>query len=113
MSKTSKTCLGTFALLLFIKYLHSNLIISFKRDFVSICNTALQVNGRMICEDQREYHLVLKDNYNKLCSALTDLLDEQFLPCDDGSLNGGGSVHRQSMALFSAISGAPSNSSSA
>lgn len=69
----------------------------------------------MICDDQREYHLALKDNYNKLCSALTDLLDESFLPADDGTYNGagGGSVHRQSIALFSAISGAPSNSSSA
>lgn len=93
--------------------LNSILFFSLYRDFVNICNVALQVNGRMICEDQREYHLALKDNYNKLCSALTDLLDEPFLPCDDGSLNGGGSVHRQSIALFSAISGAPSNSSSA
>lgn len=79
-----------------------------RRDFVGICNTALQVNGRMICADQREYHSSLKDNYNKLCSAMTDLLDESFLPSDEGS-----AVHRNSIALFSAISGAPSNSSTA
>lgn len=62
----------------------------------------------MISNDQREYHSVLKDNYNKLCGAMTDLLDESFLPTDDSS-----SVHRHSIALFSAISGAPSNSSTA
>ncbi|XP_037029406.1 dedicator of cytokinesis protein 9-like isoform X1 [Bradysia coprophila] len=79
------------------------------REFVSICNTALQVNGRMISSDQREYHSALQDNYNKLCSALTDLLNESFLPVDESGIN----AHRNSIALFSAISGAPSNSSTA
>lgn len=66
----------------------------------------------MICADQREYQFALQDNYNKLCTSMSDLLDESFLPPDvDG--NGQGGVHRQSMALFSAISGAPNNSSSA
>lgn len=78
------------------------------REFVAVCNTALQVNGRMISNDQHEYHAVLKDNYEKLCNALSDLLDETFLPLDDVN-----SVHRNSMALFSAISGAPNNSSTA
>lgn len=78
------------------------------REFVAVCNTALQVNGRMISNDQREYHAALKDNYEKLCNALSDLLDETFLPMDDVN-----SVHRNSMALFSAISGAPNNSSTA
>lgn len=84
------------------------ILIGFYREFVAVCNTALQVNGRMILNDQREYHAALKDNYEKLCSALTDLLDESFLPIDDGN-----SVHRNSLALFSAISGAPNNSSTA
>lgn len=83
-------------------------------EFVSICNTALQINGRMICADQREYQFALQDNYNKLCSALSDLLDESFLPGGaDGTGGGRSGAHRQSMALFSAISGAPNNSSSA
>lgn len=76
---------------------------------MAVCNTALQVNGRMISDDQREYHAALKDNYeNKLCRALTDLLDESFMPIDESN-----SVHRNSLALFSAISGAPNNSSTA
>ena len=66
------------------------------------------MNGRMIASDQREYQAVLKDNYDKLCNALTDLLDESFFPIDDSN-----SVHRNSMALFSAISGAPNTSSTA
>lgn len=79
------------------------------REFVAVCNTALQVNGRMISDDQREYHAALKDNYEtKLCQALTDLLDESFMPIDESN-----SVHRNSLALFSAISGAPNNSSTA
>lgn len=73
----------------------------------------------MICSDQREYQFALRDNYSKLCTALSDLLlDETFLP--NGGNDGTGStataasgVHRQSLALFSAISGAPNNSSSA
>lgn len=99
-------------------------------DFVSICQTALQINGRMICTDQRDYQASLRENYDKLCAALAALLgDDTFLPDGGGgggsvaadgtgaSTAGGASlasgVHRQSMALFSAISGAPNNSSSA
>lgn len=62
----------------------------------------------MISNDQREYHSALADNYEKLCLALTDLLDESFLPIDDGCSS---AAHRSSIALFSAISGAPNNSS--
>lgn len=86
--------------------LNINDFILIYRDFVAICNTALEVNGRMICADQREYHAALKDNYNKLCSALTDLLGESFFPMVEND-----SPHRNSIALFSAISGAATNSS--
>ncbi|XP_055917510.1 dedicator of cytokinesis protein 9 isoform X2 [Eupeodes corollae] len=78
------------------------------RDFISVCNTALQLNARMICSDQIEYHSALKDNYQKLCSALSELLDEPFTPLDE-SCNS--TQHRNSMALFNAISGAANNSS--
>lgn len=78
------------------------------RDFTSVCNTALQLNERMICNDQKEYHSALKDNYQKLCSALSELLGEPFTPVDESTTN-----HRNSMALFNAISGASNNSSTA
>ncbi|XP_037912923.1 dedicator of cytokinesis protein 9 isoform X4 [Hermetia illucens] len=78
------------------------------RDFIGVCNTALQLNARMISSDQKEYHSALKENYKKLCTALSDLLDEPFTPIEDGM-----ATQRNSMALFSAISGTPHNGSSA
>ncbi|XP_037903896.1 dedicator of cytokinesis protein 9-like [Hermetia illucens] len=75
------------------------------RDFIGVCNTALQLNARMISSDQKEYHSALKENYKKLCSALSDLLDEPFTPIEDGM-----ATQRNSMALFS---GTPHNGSSA
>ncbi|XP_037961001.1 dedicator of cytokinesis protein 9 isoform X2 [Teleopsis dalmanni] len=77
------------------------------RDFIGVCHTALQLNARMISNDQKEYHSALKENYQKLCQALSELLDEPFQPLDDSSIN----THRNSMALFNAISGASNNSS--
>ncbi|EDS34253.1 dedicator of cytokinesis protein 9 [Culex quinquefasciatus] len=79
------------------------------RDFVRICYTALQINANVICSDQREYHNALHENYEALCSALSDLLGEFVYPLDDSNNN----AHRHSLALFSAISGAPNNSSTA
>ncbi|XP_049532929.1 dedicator of cytokinesis protein 11 isoform X2 [Anopheles darlingi] len=79
------------------------------RDFIKICYTALQINANLISSDQREYHNALKENYENLCSALSDLLGEIVYPLDEGNNN----AHRHSLALFSAISGAPTNSSTA
>ncbi|KFB37649.1 AGAP008535-PA-like protein [Anopheles sinensis] len=79
------------------------------RDFIKICYTVLQINANLISADQREYHSALKENYENLCSALSDLLGEIVYPLDDGNNN----AHRHSLALFSAISGAPTNSSTA
>ncbi|XP_049302733.1 dedicator of cytokinesis protein 9 isoform X2 [Bactrocera dorsalis] len=77
------------------------------RDFVKVCNTALQLNARMISNDQAEYHNALAENYRKLCQALSELLGEPFQPLDDSVTSG----QRNSMALFNAISGASQNSS--
>ncbi|XP_058447960.1 dedicator of cytokinesis protein 9 isoform X2 [Malaya genurostris] len=79
------------------------------REFIRICYTALQINANVISSDQREYHNALKENYENLCSALSDLLGEFVYPLDDST----SSAHRHSLALFSAISGAPNNSSTA
>ncbi|XP_055550318.1 dedicator of cytokinesis protein 9 isoform X4 [Wyeomyia smithii] len=79
------------------------------REFIRICYTALQINANVISTDQREYHNALKENYENLCSALSDLLGEFVYPLDDSNNN----AHRHSLALFSAISGAPNNSSTA
>lgn len=78
------------------------------RHFTKICYTALQINGRVISADQKEYHSALRENYQKLCTTLGELLGENLLTPDDDN-----SVHRNSLALFSAISGAPSSTSTA
>lgn len=78
------------------------------RDFVRICHIALQINGRCIAMDQRNYHNALQENFEKLCNALSELLEENVGLFDD-NIN----AHRNSLVLFSAISGTPNNSSNA
>ncbi|XP_063975168.1 dedicator of cytokinesis protein 9 isoform X2 [Diachasmimorpha longicaudata] len=74
------------------------------RDFIKICYTALQINSKLITNDQQEYQRVLKDNYYKLCDNLSPLLGESIWP---------GDIHdtfkRNSSALFNAISGSNNN----
>lgn len=81
---------------------------SFHREFVKICYTALQINGRVISNDQVEYHHSLKENFSNMCLALNDLMGESLISLDDTT-----NAHRNSLALFSAISGTPNNSSTA
>lgn len=78
------------------------------REFLKISYSALQINGRIIAPDQREYQEVLRHNYKKLCSSLSALFGEALWPHDET-----GSFNRNSMALFSSVSGASQNSSTA
>ncbi|XP_050306735.1 dedicator of cytokinesis protein 9 isoform X2 [Anthonomus grandis grandis] len=78
------------------------------REFLKICYSALQINGRLITADQQEYQEVLRQNYKKLCASLSTLFGESLWPHDDM-----GSFKRNSLALFSAVSGASQNSSTA
>lgn len=75
---------------------------------MNICYEALKVNGRVISSDQVEYHSSLKENFSNMCSALSDLMGESLISLDDTT-----HAHRNSLALFSAISGTPNNSSTA
>ena len=75
---------------------------------MKICYAALQVNGRVILNDQVEYQNSLKENFSNMCSALSDLMGEPLISLDDNV-----HAHRNSLALFSAISGTPNNSSTA
>lgn len=81
------------------------------RDFMRVCYIALQINERHILNDQRDYHTVLKENYANLCNSMATLMNESFLVGDE---NGGaeGAGHRNSMALFTAISGGAGNPTS-
>ncbi|XP_067007867.2 dedicator of cytokinesis protein 9 [Anabrus simplex] len=78
------------------------------REFVKICYTALQINSKIISADQLEYQEVLCQNYQKLCHNLSTLFGEALWPDDEL-----GCFKRNSQALFSAISGASGNSSTA
>ncbi|KAG5877389.1 hypothetical protein JTB14_028000 [Gonioctena quinquepunctata] len=78
------------------------------RDFLKISYSALQINSKLIAQDQLEYQEVLRQNYKKLCSALSALFGESLWPHDET-----GSFKRNSMAVFSAVSGASQNSSTA
>lgn len=75
---------------------------------MKVCYSALQVNGRYISSDQVEYHNSLKENFGNMCSVLFELMNEQIVSLDDQT-----NPHRNSLALFSAISGTPNNSSTA
>lgn len=81
---------------------------NFFRDFLKICYTALQINSKLITSDQCEYQEALRANYKKLCIQLSTLFGEALWPHDET-----GSFKRNSLALFSAISGASYNSSTA
>ncbi|XP_063703194.1 dedicator of cytokinesis protein 9 isoform X3 [Culicoides brevitarsis] len=78
------------------------------RDFIRICHIALQINGRCISADQVNYQTALQENFQTLCDALSVLFGENVGPVDE-TMN----AHRNSLALFSSISGAPNNSSTA
>ncbi|GLG92417.1 Dedicator of cytokinesis protein 9 [Gryllus bimaculatus] len=78
------------------------------REFVKICYMALQINAKLISSDQLEYQQLLRNNFQKLCHDLSALFGEALWPNDEV-----GCFKRNSQALFSAISGAPGNSSTA
>ncbi|XP_069677062.1 dedicator of cytokinesis protein 9 isoform X2 [Periplaneta americana] len=78
------------------------------REFVKICYMALQINSKLITSDQHEYQEVLRQNFQKLCHSLSSLFGESLWPDEEM-----GCFKRNSQALFSVISGASGNSSSA
>ena len=88
--------------------LYHNFHSVFFREFVKICYTALQINSMLITPDQHEYQEVLQQNFQKLCHSLSSLFGESLWPDDEV-----GCFKRNSQALFSVISGASANCSSA
>ncbi|XP_024086053.1 dedicator of cytokinesis protein 9 isoform X2 [Cimex lectularius] len=78
------------------------------REFIRVCYAALQLNSKLVRSDQTEYQMALRQNLHKMAQDLSNMFSETLWP--DSEL---GSFKRNSQALFSAISGASSNSSSA
>ncbi|XP_078067365.1 LOW QUALITY PROTEIN: dedicator of cytokinesis protein 11-like [Mustelus asterias] len=71
------------------------------REFVSACSLALDLNEKLIKEDQVEYHEGLKANFKDMVKELSEIIHEQILTEDDLMR----SQLRSSLHVFSAISG--------
>ncbi|XP_048460912.1 dedicator of cytokinesis protein 11 [Rhincodon typus] len=76
------------------------------REFVSACSLALDLNERLIKEDQVEYHEGLKANFKDMVKKLSEITNEQVLTEDDLKCQ-----LRSSLHVFSAISGTASGPS--
>lgn len=49
------------------------------RRFVQACSMALDINERLIKEDQYEYHEGLKGNFKEMVKELSDIIHEQVI----------------------------------
>lgn len=71
------------------------------RKFIQACGIALELNERLIKEDQVEYHEGLKSNFRDMVKELSDIIHEQIYHAD--------TMHspwmHDSLHVFCAISG--------
>ncbi|KAM3857704.1 dedicator of cytokinesis protein 11 [Diretmus argenteus] len=74
------------------------------RRFVQACSMALDINERLIKEDQFEYHEGLKANFKDMVKELSDIIHEQIYQEDMMR-----SLLQNSLHVFSAISGTSTN----
>ncbi|XP_029941192.1 dedicator of cytokinesis protein 11 isoform X2 [Salarias fasciatus] len=70
------------------------------RHFVEACSVALDINERLIKEDQLEYHEGLKANFKEMVKELSEIIHEQIYPEDLMR-----SLLQNSLHVFRAISG--------
>uniref|UniRef100_A0A673I0Z3 Dedicator of cytokinesis protein 11-like n=1 Tax=Sinocyclocheilus rhinocerous TaxID=307959 RepID=A0A673I0Z3_9TELE len=70
------------------------------RQFVNACSMALDINERLIKEDQYEYHEGLKANFKSMVIELSDIIHEQIFQEDMMR-----SLLQNSLHVFRAISG--------
>ncbi|KAL0970254.1 hypothetical protein UPYG_G00239490 [Umbra pygmaea] len=70
------------------------------RSFVEACSMALDINERLIKEDQFEYHEGLKGNFKEMVKELSDIIHEQIFQEDMMR-----SLLQNSLHVFRAISG--------
>lgn len=70
------------------------------RRFVEACSMALDINERLIKEDQFEYHEGLKANFKEMVKELSDIIHEQIYQEDMMR-----SLLQNSLHVFHAISG--------
>ncbi|XP_063429493.1 dedicator of cytokinesis protein 9-like isoform X5 [Mytilus trossulus] len=60
------------------------------RDFVYVCNDAVDLNGTLVTTEQKEYHESLNQGFQDIVSKLNDMFGEKILKID-----GGGTLSRQ------------------
>ncbi|XP_051923810.1 dedicator of cytokinesis protein 11 isoform X2 [Hippocampus zosterae] len=70
------------------------------RRFVEACSAALDINERLIKEDQFQYHEGLKTNFKDMVKELSDIIHEQIY--QEGMMR---SLLKNSLNVFRAISG--------
>lgn len=58
---------------------HLSFILGLCRRFVQACSMALDINERLIKEDQFEYHEGLKANFKEMVKELSDIIREQVI----------------------------------
>ena len=79
------------------------------RDFVHICGAALELNGKLILADQREYHEALRQSFKELVESLAPILDGTEMSTNgmDGDCSSAPSflIKRGSVLVFTAIGG--------
>lgn len=81
---------------------HLNNASTYCRDFVHICGAALELNGKLILPDQREYHEALRSSFRDLVNSLGEILDDPSLNRDwDGSVSSNPFLKRNSVLVFS------------
>uniref|UniRef100_A0A8C5Q2Q0 Dedicator of cytokinesis 11 n=1 Tax=Leptobrachium leishanense TaxID=445787 RepID=A0A8C5Q2Q0_9ANUR len=71
------------------------------KQFIQACSVALELNERLIKEDQFEYHEDLKSNFREMVKELSDIIHEQMLQEDTLQ----SSWMQNSLHVFCAISG--------
>jgi len=75
------------------------------RDFVHICGAALELNGKLILLDQREYQEALSSSFHDLVTSLTAFLEDPTFNLEwRGSVNSSMFSKRSSVLVFNAIS---------
>nr|XP_020657235.1 dedicator of cytokinesis protein 9 isoform X5 [Pogona vitticeps] len=74
------------------------------RQFVEACGQALEVNERLIKEDQIEYQEEMKANYREMAKELSEIMHEQIRFVEEKA-----SVMPNSIHIFNAISGTPTS----
>ncbi|KAM8954282.1 LOW QUALITY PROTEIN: dedicator of cytokinesis protein 11 [Pelodytes ibericus] len=71
------------------------------KQFIQACSLALELNERLIKEDQFEYHEDLKSNFREMVKELSDIIHEQMFQEDSMQ----SSWMQNSLHVFHAISG--------